>query len=218
MMRRHRGEGGVWRAIGRQLREPRGRAGRVLGWLLVLLNEAPSRRAIAALQLVAGEAVLELGFGPGRSVAAMAAGRQGAIVTGLDHSTDMLRMARRRNRRAIAGRRVTLVSGRFNALPWGDASFDKILLLNVLYFFDLPGRDAAEMFRVLKPGGRIVAYVTERQTMRRWPFSGPDTHRTFDAGELAALLRGGGPPHAMVSVERLALPLGITGLLAVADR
>lgn len=193
-------------------------AGWIAGWLMGWLNEQPSRRAIEALDLRAGEAVLELGFGPGRSLAAMGALCPAAQFAGLDQSTEMLRMASRRNRDAIRSGHMALAAGRFASLPWRDASFDKILLLNVVYFFDHAGRDMAGVFRVLRPGGRVAVYATDRSTMDAWPFSGPDTHRTFDADQLANLLAAAGFLRRHIAIESMRLPFGIEGLLAVAHK
>jgi SAM-dependent methyltransferase len=71
----------------------------------------------------------------------------------------MLEQAANTNQAAIAAGRMQLVKGQFHPLPWIDCTFNKILLVNVAYFFDSDGNDAAEVFRVLKSGGRLVVYV-----------------------------------------------------------
>ena len=38
----------------------------------------------------------------------------------------------------------------------------------------------AEVYRVLRWGGRAVIYVTSRETMSKWPFSGPETHTIYN--------------------------------------
>jgi hypothetical protein len=59
-------------------------------------------------------------------------------------------------------------------------------------FFDSNGEDIAEIYRVLRLGGRTVIYVTSRETMSKWPFAGPETHRIYNRNELLDLLESAG--------------------------
>jgi len=108
------------------------------------------------------------------------------------------------------------LAGPFSPLPWIESTFNKILLVNVAYFFDSNGQDIAEVYRVLRLGGRVVLYVTSRETMSKWPFSGPETHRIYDRSELLDLLEGAGFQRS--DIKDLKLPLGIKGLLATAAK
>jgi SAM-dependent methyltransferase len=208
----------IWTGIGEQLRSPSGRYGRLIGRLMALINAGPNRLAIEALQVRPGDTVLELGFGPGRAIAGLARRANRGRVLGIDQSLEMLDLAMRANRKAIVDGRVRLRLGRFDRLPYDDASADRILAVNVAYFFDAEGREVAELHRVLRPGGRAVVYVTDRASMASWKFSGPDTHRLYDADELRGLLRRGGFSHKQIAVSEVRLPLGVSGLVAVAAK
>jgi SAM-dependent methyltransferase len=124
----------------------------------------------------------------------------------------MLRQAANMNQAAIARGRVVLLQGSFSPLPWIDSTFDKILMVNVAYFFDSNGQDVAEVYRVLRLGGRIVIYVS------KWPFAGPETHRIYDRNDLRDLLEGAGFRRSDIKIADLQLPLGIQGLLAIATK
>ena len=137
---------------------------------MAILNATPCRLTIEALDLRRGDKLLDIGFGAGRSFGFIQRRTSLRRVCGIDHSEAMLLHATRRNRAAITAGHLELVQGTFDALPWADRTFDKILLVNTVYFFDRGGRDMAEAFRVLRSGGRIAAYVTDRATMERWPF------------------------------------------------
>jgi SAM-dependent methyltransferase len=104
-----------------------------------------------------GEAVLDLGCGAGFDafVAAELVGREGRVA-GIDLSPEMLAVAERR--RAAAGlSNVEFRQADVEALPFPDASFDVALSNGVLNL--IPDKPAAlrEVFRVLKPGGRLHA-------------------------------------------------------------
>ena len=185
---------------------------------MAIVNDQPNRLAIDALAPGPKDIVLEMGFGPGRALRTIAARTGGGQVFGIDQSDRMLLQAARINQAAIAAGRMELVKGQFSPLPWPDGTFNKVLLVNAAYFLDPAGGDIAEVFRVLRPRGRLVVYVTARETMQKWPFSGPDTHRTYDAVELRELLEHAGFHSARTRLQILTLPFGVRGLLAVAEK
>jgi ubiquinone/menaquinone biosynthesis C-methylase UbiE len=89
-------------------------------------------------------------------------------VTGIDLSSAMLAIARRRA--AEAGRAVDLREGDAHDLPFGDASFDTVVCTFSLCNIPSPRQALAEMRRVLRPGGRLVLVDHVRSTVRpiRW--------------------------------------------------
>lgn len=112
----------------------------------------------AAAQLVrhagvrAGQRVLDVGCGTG--VVAVTAARGGAQVTGLDLTPQLLERARENSR--IAGVAVEWREGDAESLPFEDAAFDIVLSQFGHMFAPRPEVAAAEMLRVLKPGGTIA--------------------------------------------------------------
>ena len=207
-----------WSGVGHQLKSPSGRAGRLTGQVMTLVNRAPNRLAIEALHIGPADSVLELGFGPGSAIKAAAAAACRGVVLGIDSSPEMLAQATRRNRRAIEEGRVQLRLGRFDALPWPADSIGKILAVNVVYFFGRSADEVREARRVLKPGGLMAVYATHKETMQHWKFSGPDTHTLYGEAELIALLLRGGFRQDEVVVRRVKLAFGIHGLLAIMQK
>jgi SAM-dependent methyltransferase len=195
-----------WHGLGRQLRHPTGRKGRWVGQLMSVINQRPNLLAIEASQSAQAHSILELG----KLARTAKLGR----IWGIDQSTDMLLLAARRNRLEKRQGRVSLARARSDALPFSDAFFDRILAVNVAYFFDRDGRDFREVRRVLRPGGRMVIYVSDRATLADWPFAGEDTHRSYDRDELIAAIGGGGFAKNEILVATVKLPLGVSGLLA----
>jgi SAM-dependent methyltransferase len=204
----------LWAAIGRQLRHPSGLTGRAVGRLMRLLNARPNALAVAALDIQAADEVLELGCGPGDAVRLTAARVACGRIHAIDQSEIMLAQTRSLNREAVRSGRVRLYRTRFEALPFASGSMDKILAVNVAYFWRDGRRVLAETRRVLRADGVLSIYVTEASIMRRWKFAGSDTHRLFDRSELANLLRSGGfcPQRTVISSVRVMRR--ITGLIA----
>ena len=77
---------------------------------------------------LAGRAVLDVGTGTGR--AAFILSREGAQVTGLDFSMEMMRVGA--DRAGREGRRVGFLRGDAHGLPFPDRSFDLSVSFRVL--------------------------------------------------------------------------------------
>ncbi|MBX3196159.1 MAG: bifunctional demethylmenaquinone methyltransferase/2-methoxy-6-polyprenyl-1,4-benzoquinol methylase UbiE [Microbacteriaceae bacterium] len=112
-------------------------------------NSALWRAAtVRAVDPKPGERVLDVAAGTGTSSAALA--RSGAEVVALDFSDGMIAEGRRRH----PG--LEFVQGDAEKLPFPDDSFDAVTISFGLRNVEHPKVALAEMYRVLKPGGRLV--------------------------------------------------------------
>ncbi len=138
-----------------------------IAWRYDLLNRIISfrldswwrRKAVAALGIAGRPArVLDLGTGTGAlALDACRALAPGARVVGLDFSQPMLNHARERAARAGFEARAAWVLAHALSAPVRDGSFDAVMSAFVLRNVgDLPSF-FRESYRVLKPGGRLVA-------------------------------------------------------------
>ena len=140
--------------LSRQAAHPDGPLGRALGRLWVSETAGVNDAALDLLHAIPGEQVLEIGFGPGRSLGMLAG--QGVLVTGVEVSATMVDMASRRNAALVDDDRITLLQGDGTSLPVPDATFDGVLSVHNIYFWPDPERAIGEIARVLRPGGRVV--------------------------------------------------------------
>lgn len=217
MQRRRPSFNAFWHGIGAQLRNPSGLWGQMAGRFMTFVNAKPNTLAVAALSMREGESLLELGCGPGCALQGLLRLPHLARVIGLDWSEVMLAHASSRNRLALEAGRLALVRGDFARLPFIAEIADAILAVNVVYFMHNSAA-VREARRVLRPGGRLVLYATDRSAMRRWPFAGFHTHRLFDQNRLTALLIDAGFAADCIRIEGVNVGLGIMGLLAVAQK
>ncbi len=111
---------------------------------------APSADVLLrAAGVAAGMDVLDVATGTGN--VALAAARAGARVTGCDLTPALLAIARARAEED--GLEVAWHEADVEALPFADASFDAVLSSFGAMFAPRPEVAAAELFRVLRPGG-----------------------------------------------------------------
>lgn len=92
-----------------------------------------------------------------------------ADITCLDYSQDMLERAKNRFREAGIATIKTL-QGDVGALPFEDESFDAVLCMNGLHVFPDKEKAYAEIFRVMKHGGELMAcfYIAGEQKTADW--------------------------------------------------
>jgi SAM-dependent methyltransferase len=119
-----------------------------------ILNAYYERPATIALAGdVAGRHILDAGCGAGALSAALR--DRGAVVTGIDASAGMLALARRR----LGDDAALHVADLRDRLPFADGAFDDVVASLVLHYLEDWGPTLAEMRRVLRPGGRLIASV-----------------------------------------------------------
>jgi ubiquinone/menaquinone biosynthesis C-methylase UbiE len=203
----------IWQAIGEQLQNPSGLAGYFTGMLMRIANREPNRLAVKALRIASTDTVLELGCGPGYAIQLMERKALAGRVHGLDHSAVMIEQAAKRNRIAIREGRVVLHQTRIYRLPFRDSAIDKILAVNVIYFWeDLPAV-LKEICRVLRPGGLVSLYATDKATMDRWKFAGPETHRLYDAADLSRAIQQAGIGVRLIRIRKVRIIGSVQGLV-----
>lgn len=112
------------------------------------------RVILSELRLTPDDHLLEVGCGGG--VLLREALRCGCRAAGVDHSPDMVRLARAQNAEAIADRRLQILEATADALPFPAETFTCATMTGVFGFLPDPVAALAELRRVLRPGGRIV--------------------------------------------------------------
>lgn len=110
---------------------------------------------IAQARLEPGQRVLDVGCGTGSLAVRIRATKPEVEVIGLDPDPKALAIARRKAERA--GVAVRFEQGYGDALPFGEAAFDRVTSSLMLHHLDLATRRdmLREILRVLRPGGSL---------------------------------------------------------------
>jgi len=166
-----------------------------------------------------GATVLDVGCGTGTLtlLAKNEAGNQGRVY-GIDAAPEMIDVARQK---AMQQKRdVDFQIGVIEALPFPDAMFDVVLSSLMFHHLppDLKRRGLAEIYRVLKPGGRLLVVdvkrpitFTQRITMMTLVHHG----LTSDVHELVPLMEKIGYAGTQIGSLRLSLIGFIQGQRAI---
>lgn len=104
------------------------------------------------MKLAPGARVLDVATGTGNVALPLALA--GYAVTGVDIAPNLLEQAR--ERAAAASVSIQFDEGDAEALPYADASFDAVMTMFGAMFAPRPALVAAELARVLRPGGLLA--------------------------------------------------------------
>ncbi len=122
--------------------------------------------ALERLDIKKGETVLEIGFGTGHCLKQMAesVGENGRVY-GIDISSGMLEVSKRRLEEAGLLDRVKLYCGDALKIPYEDNKFDAVFMSFTLELFDTPEilKVLDEIERVLKANGRLGAVSMSKE-------------------------------------------------------
>jgi ubiquinone/menaquinone biosynthesis C-methylase UbiE len=112
------------------------------------------QRLIGQAELADGYRVLEIGCGTGNLTIRAKKSHPSIDVVGSDPDPLALKRAQRKARR-LSG--IRFERGYAQQLPYGDGEFDRVLSSMMLHHLDSDAKTAAaaEVFRVLRPGGRL---------------------------------------------------------------
>lgn len=134
------------------------RISRFYDYLTAAFERKYAQRALERLSIQQGETVLEIGFGAGHCLQRIAeqVGQRGKAY-GIDISSGMLEVTRRRLERGGLRDRTELHCGDAAALPYHSNTFDAVFMSFTLELFHTPEipQVLEEVKRVLRPGGRL---------------------------------------------------------------
>lgn len=109
-----------------------------------------------AFQHVTGNDILDAGCGEGITLEKLVKLFPEAHVVGVDTEPENLEIC--------TSHGLPVQKGSLYALPFADASFDTVLFSEVIEHLDNPEKALTEIFRVLRPGGRVIIIFPNDRT------------------------------------------------------
>lgn len=151
--------------MSKNLAKPQGFFGNFVGQYLALNNYKVNMCAIHMLNVQENDEILEIGFGPGIAIQDMAKRALQGYIAGVDYSELMCMQARKRNAKAVKEGRVDLRVANVTDLPEFDTTFDKVIAINNIMYWDETVPALRGLRKVLKPGGIMFAILQRNEDM-----------------------------------------------------
>ncbi len=151
-----------------QAMRPRGRTGRVFGWLMGRRNKQAYRWTVEQLAAAHPKSMLEIGFGTGHLLKLAAKKLKLSRVAGVDPSELMVETATKRLRRLARTADVELKHGDDSTLPV-RGEYDAIAALHSFQFWAHPATTLAHIHSILAPHGRFILVLRLKKRRKAAP-------------------------------------------------
>jgi ubiquinone/menaquinone biosynthesis C-methylase UbiE len=137
-----------------QYAKPTGFFGKLLAKSMARGHKEFYKNALTAINPKKDDKYLEIGFGSGVFINKYMSNV--SKIAGIDCSEDMVKLASDINKKLIESGKAEFKQGYASSLPWNDNEFNVVAAIEVFFFFDKTEKTLKEIYRVLKPGGRLI--------------------------------------------------------------
>ena len=174
-----------------QLRKPEGSNGKEVGKQMNKGNKFICLNSYKVLNPQKNSLVLEIGMGNGLFIKDLLNNANNIEYIGLDFSQTMIDEAIALNQNLIDEQKVSFINGSVDSLPFKDNSIDYITTTNTVYFWPDLTVNAKEIYRVLKPNGKILIGYRSKEMMDKIELANFGFNK-YTKNEIEALLRDSG--------------------------
>lgn len=162
-------------AIALQLACPHGDRAADFSRTMLFRNLPVYHSAYRCLNICAGNRILEIGYGNGGLLGTILSLAPNLHYTGIERSLAVHQDASRFNQAYITAGKATYLFTEDGSLSFTDASFDRILTVNTIYFWPDPYTILSQITAALAPNGLFCLTFGEKTFMNSLPF----THHGF---------------------------------------
>ncbi len=152
----------------KQARRPEGLFGRIVMRMVFDQGNAFLNNFVNDLMSVqTDDRILEIGSGTGKLIKKMACKIDKGLIESIDFSSEMVSIARKRNKENIAKEKVKIVEGNFDEISYEKDSFTKACSVNTLYFWPSPASTTKKLAEILKPGGKLILAFEDIEQLKQ---------------------------------------------------
>ena len=157
--------------IASQLNNPNGVKGIEISNMMSETNAVMTSSTIDSLQISNNDSILELGPGNGSHLSQILNKSLAVKYVGLEISELMQKEAMKINQNYIDHHQATFCLYNGNTIPFANDTFDKVMTVNTIYFWQNPNEFIKEIYRVTKPNGIVSITFAEENFMKKLPFT-----------------------------------------------
>ena len=137
-----------------QFAKPTGFFGEILAKGMARGHKEFCKNALKAINPQKDDKYLEIGFGSGIFIKKYMS--HVSKIAGIDYSKDMVELAIDINGKLVESGKAEFIQGDASSLPWDDNDFSVVAAIETFFFWTETEKSLKEIFRVLKPGGRLI--------------------------------------------------------------
>lgn len=161
----------MFRALGKQLRQPSGRFGRLVSIMMDMRNREFYEKIIIELDLKSSDRIYEIGYGPGLGINLIANSITDCSISGIDFSELMFEQATKRNKKFVDAGIVNLKYGDLLTSAVDNEQYDKVFCVNVIYFWSELTKVFEKIYSMLNDGGRFCIFMTPAKDFEKLKFA-----------------------------------------------
>jgi len=186
----------------KQARKPEGLFGRIVMRMVFDKGNVVLNNFVNDLMSVqTDDRILEIGCGTGKLINKMAIKIGNGLIEGIDFSSEMVSIARKRNKVNIAKEKVKILEGNFDEISYEKDCFTKACSVNTLYFWPSPARTTKKLAEIIKPGGKLVLAFEDIEQLKRRNLN-QDIFNLYSKDEVQDLLINAGFVNYVNTVSR----------------
>ncbi|MEK6480043.1 class I SAM-dependent methyltransferase [Catalinimonas sp. 4WD22] len=159
------------KSIAAQLSRPEGKEGIDMAQLMHETNINMTLSTIQLLALQPHDRLLELGHGNCAHLNEILKQAENVRYYGLEISAAMKEEAEKINAESVARDCAVYHLYDGNTIPFEDESFENIMTVNTIYFWEQAVALLKEIYRVLKKGGKVCITYAHKDFMQKLPFT-----------------------------------------------